>query len=119
MLQSVRTLGYIIPNRLHWRITLPAGPANSHTDCTENAASAQKKERLSITLSQKTLQMISDLRISTDADSDSEVIRNSIRLAYALMKAQGAGASLKMESQDGTSTPIASFGNLHPVSTQF
>lgn len=72
------------------------------------------KERLNITVSKLTMDMISELRDSTDADSDSEVIRNCIRLGYSMLLASRSGADLVVE-KDGERTKIEMFGHLSPA----
>lgn len=66
------------------------------------------KDRLNITVSKLTQEMISEIRESTDADSDSEAIRNCIRLGYALMKANEKGATIVVEN-DGERTQVPVF----------
>lgn len=62
------------------------------------------KNRYSVTLSENTANMIRELKESTDADSDSEVFRNAIRLSYAILEAQKSGATLVLEDEDGIRT---------------
>lgn len=66
-----------------------------------------KKDRLNITVSTLTQEMIASLRASTDADSDSEVIRNCVRLAFAIEAASRAGSKVTIESPSGEKTALA------------
>lgn len=71
-----------------------------------------KKERMSITVSKKTKEMVSDLKESTDADSDSEVIRNCVRLAYAVLVADKSGSKIFLENTDGEKVVLSVGGGL-------
>lgn len=62
------------------------------------------KDRYSVTLSKATTEMIRALKEGTDADSDSEVFRNSVRISYAIMEAQKSGATLVIEDDAGNRT---------------
>lgn len=73
----------------------------------ETAKSDDKgRARLSITLSQKSASAFAWLKDVTDADTDSEVIRNALRLHYALLKKHAEGASLLIKEKDGQE-PVA------------
>lgn len=74
------------------------------------SAESQKKERMSITVSKKTKEMVSQLKESSDADSDSEVIRNSIRLAFSVLVADRSGSKLILESPDGEKVALTVSG---------
>lgn len=52
------------------------------------------KKRLTVSLSDKTMVHINALKDLTDADSDSEVIRNAVRLQLVLLKAHHDGKQL-------------------------
>ena len=78
-------------------------------------ADTQKKERMSITVSSKTREMVSKLKDSTDADSDSEVIRNCIRLAFAISSATDAGSKLVLEGSDGEKVALSVGGGLPAI----
>lgn len=67
------------------------------------------KERFSITLSKRSAEMVRELKESTDADTDSEVIRNAIRLSYSIMLAQKSGARLCVEDAEGTKLSLPMF----------
>lgn len=71
-----------------------------------------KKERMSITVSKKTRDMVADLKESTDADSESEVIRNSIRLAFAVLSADKSGSKLFIETSNGEKVAVPIGGSL-------
>lgn len=71
-----------------------------------------RKERLNITISKLTQDLINELRTATDADSDSEVIRNAVRLSYAINEATKEGAKLIIEASDGTSTHVSFLGSM-------
>lgn len=59
------------------------------------------KQRLSITLSPKSAGMFNWLKHETDADTDSEVIRNALRLHYILLQGAYDGATFFTRSENG------------------
>lgn len=61
-----------------------------------------KKQLVSINLSNQTRGYVAKLRASTNADSDSEVIRNCIRLAYSILMASDQGSNITITNPDGT-----------------
>lgn len=63
--------------------------------------------RFSITLSEKTADMLGALREETDATSDSEVFRNAIRLAFSVMEAQKAGYDVAIKNKEGNAAPLS------------
>jgi hypothetical protein len=61
---------------------------------------AGRKKKITISLSEKTLRALDELRTVTDADTDSEVFRNALRLHLALIRAHAAGVELLMKRKD-------------------
>jgi hypothetical protein len=64
--------------------------------------SSQTKKKITISLSKRSLAAIERLREVTDADTDSEVLRNAMRLHLALVRAQRAGADIFMRNDNTT-----------------
>lgn len=62
--------------------------------------------KLSVLLSSMTLSMVDDLCADTDAASRSEVLRNCIRLAFAIHAAKNAGAKVWIEDPEGKITKL-------------
>jgi hypothetical protein len=58
---------------------------------------SKERRRFSITLSNETTQTFEWLKEVTDADTDSEVIRNSLRLQANLLKAHQQGATFYIQ----------------------
>lgn len=75
-----------------------------------------KKERYTITLSKRSTSMFRELKEHTDADTDSEVFRNALRLSYAIMKAQQKGYQVAAVSPEGQIiAPVSSDATVVPV----
>jgi metal-responsive CopG/Arc/MetJ family transcriptional regulator len=53
-----------------------------------------RKQRLTVSLSAQSMKAFAELRETTDADTDSEVVRNALRLHLALLRAQLSGKEL-------------------------
>ena len=70
----------------------------------------ERKQRLTVSLSAQSMKAFSELRDSTDADSDSEVVRNALRLHLALLRAYASGKKLVLRDE-GTdeSIPVSLF----------
>jgi Ribbon-helix-helix protein, copG family len=60
-----------------------------------------RKRKITISLSEKSLRALDELRRATDADTDSEVFRNALRLHLALLRAHASGVQLLMKRPDG------------------
>jgi hypothetical protein len=58
------------------------------------------RKKITISLSEKSLRALEELRLATDADTDSEVFRNALRLHLALVRAHAAGVKLFMKRND-------------------
>ncbi len=65
------------------------------------AGGGARKRKITISLSEKSLRALHELRSATDADTDSEVFRNALRLHLALIRAHEAGVKLLMKKDDG------------------
>jgi Ribbon-helix-helix protein, copG family len=59
-----------------------------------------RRKKVTISLSEKSLRALEELRLVTDADTDSEVFRNALRLHLALIRAHAAGVELFMKRDD-------------------
>jgi Ribbon-helix-helix protein, copG family len=59
-----------------------------------------RRKKVTISLSEKSLRALVELRLATDADTDSEVFRNALRLHLALIRAHAAGVELFMKRND-------------------
>jgi hypothetical protein len=60
-------------------------------------AGGPQKDRFSITLSPSATKAFYELKIVTDADTDTEVFRNALRLHVALVRAHKEGKKLYLE----------------------
>lgn len=60
-----------------------------------------KREKITISLSAKSMKGLNELRQATDADTISEVFRNALRLHITLVRAHAAGVRLYMK-REGT-----------------
>ena len=60
-----------------------------------------KKVRLTISLSEKSMEAFEEIKASTDADTDSEVFRNALRLHLMLLRAHKNKIRLYMKREDG------------------
>lgn len=58
--------------------------------------------RVSVTLSRKSAEAFDELKRITDAYSDSEVIRNALRIHHILLQRQLAGETLLVRKADGS-----------------
>lgn len=58
--------------------------------------------RTSVVLSSKAAQILDELKKLTDAYSDSEVMRNALRVHYALLQHFAAGEALFLRNADGS-----------------
>ena len=79
---------------------------------TKEAAKREKilKRKFSIALSGKTVAAFDDLKKLTDADTDSEVFRNALRLHSTLLHAQMSGKQLYIQDGDNKSIiPVSLF----------
>lgn len=64
------------------------------------------KKKITISLSEKSLHIMEELRTRTDADTDSEIFRNALRLHLALIRAEAAGIGFFMK-QDGKEVALS------------
>lgn len=60
------------------------------------------RRRVSVSLSEKSANAFDDLKTMTDAYSDSEVVRNAVRIHHALLRLQLAGVAIFTRKADGT-----------------
>lgn len=59
-----------------------------------------RKQRLTISLSENSFLAFNELKSATDADTDSEVVRNALRLHLALLRAYKSGKKLLVKDGD-------------------
>lgn len=71
-----------------------AGKAGSRT------IKKDRKQRLTVSLSPQSMKAFAELRESTDADTDSEVVRNALRFHLALLRAHESGKELLIRDGD-------------------
>lgn len=72
-----------------------------------------RKAKVAISLSAHSIAIMEALRERTDASSDSEVFRNSLRLHLALVRAAKAGARLYLRGANGEAlVPVDMFAGL-------
>lgn len=64
----------------------------------KSEAGRDNKERYSVSLSAKSKKLLDDLKEFTDAETTTEVFRDSLRLSYLIMTAQKRG--LRVELRD-------------------
>lgn len=60
------------------------------------------RRHLSVTLSKKSENTFEELKVMTDAYSDSEVVRNALRIHHAFLQRQLAGETLFSRKADGS-----------------
>jgi hypothetical protein len=68
-----------------------------------------RRNRVTISLSDKSVEAFRELRKQTDADSDSEVFRNALRLYLGLLRAHQSGKKLCLRNPDGSLEPVELF----------
>lgn len=89
-------------------------------DPEQNDLVGNKKVRVkfSVSLSEQTSRMFEELKQATDADTDSEVFRNALRLHLALIRAAQDGNKLFLKSRDSEDlVPLDLFGTYAPTSS--
>lgn len=64
----------------------------------EKKISKKSKERYSITLSHQSEQLLEELKKFTDAETVTEVFRDSLRLSYLIMNAQKKGLRVEINN---------------------
>lgn len=79
--------------------------AKRPTKKAPHSEGAPRKRKITISLSEKSFQALEELRALTDADSDSEVFRNALRLHLTLARAHVEGVKLFMK-RDGTQESV-------------
>jgi hypothetical protein len=67
----------------------------------QNGDGGSRKKKVTISLSQRSVRAFEELKQATDADTDSEVFRNALRLHLTLLRAHLAGVRLFMK-RDGS-----------------
>lgn len=67
----------------------------------QNGDGGSRKKKVTISLSQRSMKAFEELKHATDADTDSEVFRNALRLHLTLLRAHLAGVKLLMK-RDGS-----------------
>ena len=69
-----------------------------------------KRNRVTVSISNKSLNAVREIRDLTDADSDSEVFRNALRLYLTLLRGQQDGKIVYLrDEKQGTVYPIELF----------
>jgi hypothetical protein len=84
----------------------PVGTDEINVQVPAETSSPAARQRLSITLSYKSTDAFNWLKEATDADTDSEVVRNALRLHYALLKRHSDGSKFFV-LEPGASDPTA------------
>ena len=74
--------------------------AASTIQATALSTDVTRKKKVTISLSDKSLRALAELRFATDADTDSEVFRRALRLYLALIHAHATGVQLFMKRND-------------------
>jgi Arc/MetJ-type ribon-helix-helix transcriptional regulator len=79
----------------------------------ERGVANVRKKKITISLSEKSLRALDELRDATDADTDSEVFRNALRLHLTLIRARAEGVQLFMK-RDGKEemVPVTLFADV-------
>ena len=54
------------------------------------------RARYSVTLTQRSVDLLNELKEFTDAETDTEVFRDALRLTYLVMKSQKEGLRLEL-----------------------
>jgi hypothetical protein len=77
---------------------------------SKSVGNGSKRLRITISLSEKSMEAFNEIKAATDADTDSEVFRNALRLHLMLLRAHQNGARLFMK-RDGVeeSVPVTLF----------
>mgnify|MGYP003376168339 CR=1 FL=1 len=70
-------------------------------ETADTAPTSGSRQRYSVTLSTKSAKAFQWLRDVTDADTDSEVVRNALRLHYVLLQRAVAGDKFMISPKDG------------------
>lgn len=87
-------------------------PVNASSSDRELGGAGARKRKITISLSERSLAALEELRQATDADSDSEVFRNALRLHLTLVRAHTAGVRIFMRREDGEeSLPVTLFAD--------
>jgi hypothetical protein len=69
-----------------------------------------KRNRMSISLSDKSVQAFKEIKQMIDADTDSEVVRNALRLYLGVLRAKLDGKTLLLrDEKSGVVQPIELF----------
>lgn len=82
-----------------------AGRRSKAKGVDENKEGAARKRKITISLSERSLRALEELRRATDADTDSEVFRNALRLHLTLLRAHASGVKLFMK-RDGSEEAV-------------
>jgi hypothetical protein len=90
-----------------------AGRRTTAREDERDLAGGMRKKKITISLSEKSLRALEELRVATDADTDSEVFRNALRLHLTLIRAHAAGVQLFMK-RDGKEemVPVTLFADV-------
>lgn len=72
--------------------------ADAHNESiVAEGGGGSRKKKMTISLSEKSIRAFDELKRATDADTDSEVFRNALRLHLTLLRAHAAGVRLYMK----------------------
>ena len=71
---------------------------------TFQMAQSKKKHKHSVNFSDGTEQMFEEIKHITDVDSETEVLRNAVRIHHNLLMAQKRNAKVILEEEDGIKT---------------
>lgn len=62
-----------------------------------------KKKPYSVTLSDKSRELLEEIKEYTDAETVTEVFRDALRLSYSIMKAEQKGLSVRIQNPNDNS----------------
>jgi hypothetical protein len=81
------------------------GRGSARSVAANGEEAVTRKRKITISLSEKSIRALDELRRATDADTDSEVFRNALRLHLTLVRANEAGVKLFMK-RDGSEEAV-------------
>jgi aryl carrier-like protein len=88
---------------------------NTKGEADTKKAVKKGKERYSITLSHQSEQLLEELKEFTDAETVTEVFRDSIRLSYLVMNAQKKGLRVEIHDPSDPKSRPALVGVGHSI----
>lgn len=85
----------------------------SHADASDGKpeeVKANRRNRVTISLSDRSMKAFREIKALTDADTDSEVFRNALRLYLGLLRAHKEGKVLFVrDEREGIVSPVELF----------